>query len=112
MLIDCKNSNSLVQGRYNVENVKKWGKKVPGKDIFKLKNLFISINTNNTHWTLVVIYFEENWIKYYDSIANNTGNSQLNNILQFLMDSDKERKYTRDDFKWDLVVSTASVPRQ
>jgi Ulp1 family protease len=81
-----------VQERYNFENVKKWGKKITGKDIFKLKNLFIPINTNNTHWTLVVITFEEKWIKYYDSIANNTGNSQLNNILQFLMDSDEERK--------------------
>jgi hypothetical protein len=87
-------------------------KEVPGKEIFKLKNLFIPINTNNTHWTLVVIYFEEKRIKYYDSIANDTGNSQLNNILQFLMDSEEERKYTGDDFKWDLVVSTACVPKQ
>jgi hypothetical protein len=28
------------------------------------------------------------------------------------MDLDEERKYTGDDFKWDLVVSTVSVPKQ
>jgi Ulp1 family protease len=39
-MFDEKNRNRKLRGRYNYENVKRWSKKVPGKDIFKLKYIF------------------------------------------------------------------------
>jgi Ulp1 family protease len=43
-MFDEKNRNRKLRGRYNYENVKRWSKKVPGKDIFKLKYIFCPIN--------------------------------------------------------------------
>jgi hypothetical protein len=55
-----------LRGRYNYENIRRWSKKVPGKDIFKLKNMF-PIHLDNLHWMLAVIFMEEKIIQYYDS---------------------------------------------
>ena len=34
--------------------------KCPGKDIFKLKHIFVPFNIENVHWALAVIYMEDN----------------------------------------------------
>jgi hypothetical protein len=54
-----KNNDLNLRRRYNYENVRHWSKKVPGKDIFKLKYIFCPINLDNWHWTLAVIFMEE-----------------------------------------------------
>jgi Ulp1 family protease len=41
--------------------------KVPGYDIFKLKNLFIPININDNHWACIVKYIVEKQVEYNDS---------------------------------------------
>jgi hypothetical protein len=58
-MFNLKNNDLNWRGGYNYENVRHWSKKVPGKDIFKLKYIFCRINLNNWHWTLVVIFMEE-----------------------------------------------------
>jgi Ulp1 family protease len=53
-------SNDLSMfGKYNLEMVKRWHTKVPRKDIFKLKIIFIPINSNDNHWTCIVMYIAE-----------------------------------------------------
>jgi Ulp1 family protease len=55
-LFDMKNNNPSLRCKYNYHNVKRWLNKVPGMNIFKLKNIFVPINIDNKHWTLAVIY--------------------------------------------------------
>jgi hypothetical protein len=66
-MFNLKNNDLNLRGRYNYENVRCWSKKVPGKDIFKLKYIFCPINLGNQHWTLAVIFMEEKKIQHYDS---------------------------------------------
>jgi hypothetical protein len=68
-MFDEMNDDLKLRGRYNYKMVKRWSKKVPGKDIFNLKYIFFPINLDNTHWTLAVIFMEDKQIRYYDSLA-------------------------------------------
>ena len=47
------------RGKYNYGNVSRWGAKCHGKDIFKLKHIFVPFNIENVHWALAVIYMED-----------------------------------------------------
>ena len=62
-MFDEKNRNGKLRGRYNYESVKRWSKKVPGKDIFKLKYIFCPINLNKKQWTVAVIFMEDKRIQ-------------------------------------------------
>jgi sentrin-specific protease 1 len=53
--------------RYNYEGVRRWSRKVPGKNLFDLDKLFIPINQDNAHWMLVLVSFQECCIRFYDS---------------------------------------------
>ena len=55
----------LPNGRYTYGNVKQWPKKF---DVFKKDKIFIPVNINNTHWTLLVVYIQRKEIHYYDSM--------------------------------------------
>ena len=55
-MFDEKNLNPSLRGKYNYKNVKRWGKKVPGKDIFNLRYIVCPINLDNMHWTSAVIF--------------------------------------------------------
>ena len=68
-MFDETNKDPKLRGIYNYKNVKRWSKKVPGKDIFNLKYIFCPINHNNKHWTSAVIFMEDKRIQYYDSLA-------------------------------------------
>jgi len=101
------------RGTYDFEAVKRWIKKVPGQDIFNLRKLFIPININNRHWTLVVISFEEKQINYYDSMYDNSGMDEMLHIYQYLMDLDVENKYTGGQHDWKFEISSKNrVPQQ
>ncbi len=65
--------NKTLQVMYNYGNVFRWARKLPGNDIFNLKNIFIPININNEHWMCIVIFMKEKWIQYYDSHAVGAG---------------------------------------
>jgi Ulp1 family protease len=51
--------------KYNFANVARWTKRV---DIFSFQKVFIPINLNNLHWTLIVIDFTMKTFTYYDAL--------------------------------------------
>jgi Ulp1 family protease len=110
-LTNEKNDNKTLQGTYNYGNVSRWARKLSGKDIFNLNNIFVPININNQHWTCIVIFMKEKWIQYYDSYTVGAGKSHMDIILKYLIDEDKRQQRIKPD-EWALVTSTKSVPQQ
>jgi sentrin-specific protease 1 len=111
-LFDEKNNNPALRGRYSYKNVKRWSKKVPGKDIFNLKYIFCPINLDNMHWTSAVIYMEEKKIQYYDSLGG-TDRKKLEGLLEYVKDEWKVKKGSEmDGGEWRLVGCTEDTPRQ
>jgi Ulp1 family protease len=43
------------QGSFCYKNVERWGNRVDGGNIFKMKKLFAPINLSNTHWGCCVV---------------------------------------------------------
>ena len=52
---------------YDYNSVKRYTKKF---DVFECDKIFVPINTNNSHWTLAVIFVKSTTIKYYDSLMS------------------------------------------
>jgi len=112
-MFDDKNNNTALRGRYNYKNVRRWSKKVPGKDIFNLKYIFCPINLDNMHWTSACIFMEEKKIQYYDSMGG-SGMVKLKGLLQYLKDEWKAKKKggELDVCEWELVACTRDTPQQ
>lgn len=111
-MFDEKNNDSRLRGKYNYKNVKRWSKKVPGKDIFNLKYIVCPINLENVHWTSAVIFMEEKRIQYYDSMGG-TDRMKLEGLLQYLKDEHKAKKGEEmDTTEWELVHCTRDTPGQ
>ena len=111
-MFDEKNKNPKLRGKYNYKNVKRWGRKVPGKDIFNLKYIVMPINLDNMHWTSAVIFMEEKKIQYFDSMGG-TDRAKLEGLLQYLKDEYKAKKGGEmDTSEWELVPCTRDTPRQ
>ncbi len=111
-MFDDKNNNLSVRNKYNCINVKRWSKKVPGKDIFNLKYILCPINLDNTHWTSAVIFMEEKRIQYYDSLGG-TDMSKLKGLLQYVKDEYRAKNGEEmDASEWKLVECTTDTPRQ
>ena len=112
-LFDEKNANYDKRGKYNYNNVKRWSKKVPGKDVFHLKYIICPINLDNMHWTSAVIFMEEKRIQYYDSLGG-TDYGKLEGLLQYLKDEHKSKKgeELKGVEEWRLVGCEEGVPQQ
>ena len=112
-MFDDKNNNLKLRGKYNYKNVKRWSKKVPGKDIFQLRYILCPINLDNTHWTSAVIFMEEKRIQYYDSLGG-TDRAKLEGLLQYVKDEYKVKNNGQemDATEWELVGCTRDTPRQ
>ncbi len=108
-LTNEKHNDMTVRGKYNYKNVSRWSKKLLGEDIFNLRKIFIPINEENQHWTCIVIFMKEKQIHYYDSTSVGTGNSHMNDVLQYLVDEDKGQGCVKRE-EWTLVPSKESVP--
>jgi Ulp1 family protease len=94
---------------YCYANVKCWTKKF---DVFAHDKMIFPINLNNTHWTLLVIYFQRRRIQYYDSMAGQ-GVKYLRGALRWLNDEFQERKGGVDESDWELVPCIqAQTPQQ
>jgi len=52
---------------FNYSEVKRWASKL---NLLNLNHLFIPININNTHWSLVVVHPQQLKITYYDSMVS------------------------------------------
>lgn len=55
--------NPAMEGQYEYRNVKRWSKKVPGKDIFNLDKIFFPINQGRMHWVCAVAFMQEKRIQ-------------------------------------------------
>ncbi len=82
-LFNEKNNNMALRGKYNYQKVVNWGQKVPGANIFNLKYLVCPVNLDNMHWTCAIVFMEEKYIQYYDSMGA-TDMKCLDGILQYL----------------------------
>jgi Ulp1 family protease len=78
---------------------------------FQSEKIFIPINEKNKHWTCIVIFMKEKQIQYYDSTSVGTGNSYMNDVLQYLVDEDKGQGCVKREI-WTLVTFAESVPKQ
>ncbi|KAL7468672.1 hypothetical protein ACHAXS_010029 [Conticribra weissflogii] len=112
-MFDDKNVNPAKRGKYNYNNVKRWSKKVPGKDIFNLKYVVCPINLDNMHWTSAVMFMEERKIRYYDSMGG-TEWTKLEGLLQYVKDEHKAKKGKELEGweEWELLGCPDNIPRQ
>lgn len=102
-----------LDGKYEYKNVKRWSKKVPGKDLFKLDKVFFPINQGQMHWLCACAFIAEKRIEVYDSMGS-SGTKYLNCIFQYLQDDhmDKMGSPLPDLDKWELVTCRDSTPQQ
>jgi len=98
---------------YRYSNVKRWSKKVPGKDIFALDKICVACNVLQTHWTCVVIFMQEKRIQFYDSMRGD-GYHYSDGLLQYLKDEWAAKKGGElpDADKWRIVGAETGIPRQ
>ena len=105
-------TNLLHRGEYNYENVKSWGSKVHGGDIFELKYIVCPINIGNMHWTCAIVFMEEKRIQYYDSCGE-TQIKWLHVLLLYLKDEYRGKNGRELDLsQWTLVGCKKDTPRQ
>jgi Ulp1 family protease len=88
------NANAALCGRYNFEKISKWIKKVPGNNIFNLKNIYIIINIDDNHWACF-----------------GKDDPYLKGSLGYLYDSNEKKEHIKPDI-WKLVHCTETVPQQ
>ena len=71
-------------------DMRRWAKKVPGRDIFKLDKLFLICNVDRCHWTCAVAKMQDRRIEYYDSLSGD--GSRFTSII---------RKYIHDEWTYN-----------
>lgn len=100
-------------GMYEYKNVKRWSKKVPGKDIFKLDKIIFPINQGRMHWVCAVVFMQEKRIQFYDSMGAD-GMEYLESLFQYIQDEHKAKHGgpLPDIDDWKLVPCTEDTPRQ
>jgi Ulp1 protease family, C-terminal catalytic domain len=105
--------NATRDGVYEYSNVKRWSKKVPGKDIFALDKIVFPVNMDNMHWICAVAFMQEKRIQIYDSMGS-SGKTYLEAIFNYLKDEhmDKKKKPLPDQDQWELISTTRDTPQQ
>jgi len=105
--------NASCDGKYEYRNVKRWSKKVPGKDIFNLDKILFPINMGNMHWICAAIFMKEKRIQIYDSMGSN-GNRYLEALFNYVQDEhmDKKKAPLPDADSWQLIPTQGDTPRQ
>jgi Ulp1 family protease len=102
-------SKLLEQGKYSYNNVRRWTKKF---NILEKEKIFCPVNISNTHWTLAVIYMQQQEIHYYDSMSS-SGEFYLQALKKWVYDDvlDKQQQ-TLDMSSWKLLDRMSHVPQQ
>ena len=111
-LLNEGHSDPNMDGTYEYRNVKRWSKKVPGKDIFNLDKVFFPINQGRMHWLCGVADITNKRVQIYDSMGG--GSNYLESIFQYLQDEHMDKKKTPlpDIDDWELIECTSDTPRQ
>jgi sentrin-specific protease 1 len=99
--------------RYNYASVKRWSKKVPGKDIFALDKIIFPVNVSSMHWCCAVARMQARSIQFYDSLGGN-GMTWVEGIFQYIQDEhmDKKKFPLPDRDTWRLIPCQANCPQQ
>jgi Ulp1 family protease len=105
--------SATCDGKYEYKNVKRWSKKVPGKDIFKLDKILFPINMGNMHWIAAAIFMKQKRIEIFDSMGSD-GSRYLNALFSYIQDEHMDKKKTPlpDIEEWKLVPTQRATPRQ
>jgi len=105
--------NASCDGKYEYRNVKRWSKKAPGKDIFKLNKILFPINMGNMHWIAAVIFMKRKRIEIFDSMGSD-GSRYLNALFRYVQDEHLDKKKTPlpDADAWELIPTQRETPRQ
>ena len=100
-------------GQYDYSNVKRWSKKVHGKDLFGLNKIFFPINMGNAHWIAACIFMEKKRIEIFDSMGG-SGRVYLDALFQYIKDEHQAKKGSPlpDEDQWELVPTQRDTPRQ
>jgi len=97
---------------YRYQNVKRWSKKVAGKDVFALDKIVFPINVGGVHWTCAVAFMQEKKIQFYDSMGGG-GQRYVNGLLRYFEDEHKDKKKAPlDTSEWNLVTCQPDTPQQ
>jgi Ulp1 family protease len=112
-LLNEGHANPEIEGTYDYKNVKRWSKKVPGKDIFKLNKIVFPINQGTAHWICVVAFMRDKRIQVFDSLGGK-GHMYLEAIFKYLQDEhmDKKKSPLPDVEEWKLIPTRNDTPRQ
>lgn len=99
--------------RYCYKNVKRWSKKVPGKDIFNLSKIVFACNVGGAHWTCAVIFMEEKRIQFYDSMGGD-GYGYTEALMRYLKDEWAAKKGGElpGADQWKIVGAVNGIPQQ
>jgi len=105
--------NASCYGKYEYRNVKRWSKKVPGKDIFNLDKILFPINIGKMHWICAAIFMKKKRIEIFDSMGSN-GNKYLRALFRYIQDEHLDKKKTPlpNADSWELVSNQLDTPRQ
>ena len=102
-MFDEKNKNLELRGKYNYNNVRRWGGNAGG--IFKYKKVVFPVNTDNKHWTMVMIDMEKKRIHYHDSMIFND-EKKIRGVMQYLMDEHFKVYGQKLPSGWGIVQCT------
>ena len=107
------NEGHANEGLYEYRNVKRFSRRVPGKDIFKLDKIFFPINVDRMHWVCAMIDMTKKKIYVYDSMASN-GIKFLESLFQYIQDEHQNIKGVPlpDIDEWELVDRRPGTPCQ
>jgi hypothetical protein len=99
--------------KYNYANVKRWSRKVPGKDIFALDKVIFAVNISQRHWGCAAVFIQLKRIQYYDSMHYD-GMFWLEGIFKYLQDEhlDKKNVQLPNKEEWKLIPCQNSCPMQ
>ncbi len=73
------------EGGYKYDNVRRWSKKAKIRNILELEHIFVPVNINNAHWTLIVVYPRLKEIRFYDSFLT-SGTKYLDAMMKYIID--------------------------
>ena len=93
---------------YNYAGVKRWTKKF---DLFSRKRVFAPVNVGNMHWCLIMVDFELQQVRYFDSMGGG-GDAYLRAMIQYLKDEHLAKKGAPLPGHWEPVRTTDDTPRQ
>ena len=102
-------------GTYQYNNVKRWSKRVPGKDIFNLNKIFFPVNIGSMHWTLAVIHMTERKISFYDSMSGPYGKGICQALFRYIQDEWNNKKSPQifpEKHQWILEPQPPNIPQQ